>query len=115
LYSMDYRQFLARHYEADADVTVSVIPCAADAAEEFGLLKTDNDGRITEFKEKPKGETLEAMRVETTAIGLSAEEATPRPTLASMGIYVIKYDLLEQLLAQDPRAVAFARTISPAP
>jgi glucose-1-phosphate adenylyltransferase len=114
LYSMDYRQFLARHYEADADVTVSVIPCAADAAEEFGLLKTDNDGRITEFKEKPKGEALEAMRVEPTAFGLSAEEATARPFLASMGIYVFKYDLLEQLLAQDPGALDFGRNIIPA-
>jgi glucose-1-phosphate adenylyltransferase len=114
LYSMDYRQFLARHYEADADVTVSVIPCAADTAEEFGLLKTDNDGRITEFKEKPKGEALEAMRVETTAFGLSAEEATARPFLASMGIYVFKYDLLEQLLAQDPGALDFGRNIIPA-
>ncbi|MDT5122587.1 MAG: glucose-phosphate adenylyltransferase [Acidobacteriota bacterium] len=114
LYSMDYRQFLARHYESDADVTVSVIPCAPNAAEEFGLLKTDNDGRITEFKEKPKGEALEAMRVEPTAFGLSAEEATARPFLASMGIYVFKYDLLEQLLAQDPGALDFGRNIIPA-
>lgn len=114
LYSMDYRHFLARHYESNADVTVSVIPCAPDAAEEFGLLKTDNDGRITEFSEKPKGEALEAMRVETTAFGLSAEEATARPFLASMGIYVFKYDLLEQLLAKDPGALDFGRNIIPA-
>src|ERR671927_1955074 len=35
LYSMDYRKFLARHDETDADVTVSVIPCEARAASEF--------------------------------------------------------------------------------
>src|ERR687889_719848 len=64
LYRMDYRQFLERHHETGADVTVSVIPCAAQAAEEFGLLKTDAEGRITEFSEKPKGEALEAMRVD---------------------------------------------------
>src|SRR3954462_7401811 len=46
LYRMDYRLFLKRHAETDADVTVSVIPCASEAAEEFGLLKTDSDGRI---------------------------------------------------------------------
>src|ERR687885_2514638 len=43
LYRMDYRKFLERHYQSNADVTVSVIPCAPDAAEEFGLLKTDAD------------------------------------------------------------------------
>src|SRR2546423_9768432 len=46
LYNMDYRLFLKRHFETDADVTVSVIPCAPAAAEEFGLLKTDASGRI---------------------------------------------------------------------
>src|SRR5215510_13291016 len=36
LYHMDYRDFLQTHWESDADVTVSVIPCAPDAASEFG-------------------------------------------------------------------------------
>jgi glucose-1-phosphate adenylyltransferase len=114
LYSMDYRKFLARHYETDADVTVSVIPCSKDAAEEFGLLKTDSKGRITEFKEKPKGDALEEMRVDTTDFGLSAEEASTRPFLASMGIYVFKYDLLERLLAEDKTGNDFGRNIIPA-
>jgi glucose-1-phosphate adenylyltransferase len=114
LYSMDYRKFLARHYETDADVTVSVTPFAREAAEEFGLLKTDREGRITEFREKPKGEALEAMRVDTTSFGLSAEEAQARPFLASMGIYVFKYDLLERLLAEDPTAFDFGRNLIPA-
>ena len=114
LYSMDYRLFLARHYESNADVTVSVIPCSPKEAEEFGLLKTDASGRIVEFKEKPKGEALEEMRVDTTSLGLSAEEAQARPFLASMGIYVFKYDLLEELLAQDHTAFDFGRNIIPA-
>jgi glucose-1-phosphate adenylyltransferase len=114
LYSMDYRKFLERHFETNADVTVSVIPCSKDAAEEFGLLKTDSKGRITEFKEKPKGEALEEMRVDTTDFGLSSEEASARPFLASMGIYVFKYDLLERLLAEDKTSNDFGRNIIPA-
>jgi glucose-1-phosphate adenylyltransferase len=114
LYSMDYRRFLARHFDTDADVTVSVIPCSKDAAEEFGLLKTDSDGRITEFKEKPKGDALEEMRVDTTGFGLSSDEASARPFLASMGIYVFKYDLLERLLAEDKTSNDFGRNIIPA-
>lgn len=114
LYSMDYRLFLERHAETDADVTVSVIPCAPEAAEEFGLLKTDSVGRIVEFKEKPKGEALESMRVDTTSFGLGEDEARARPFLASMGIYVFKYALLENLLAEDPTAFDFGRNIIPA-
>lgn len=114
LYHMDYREFLQRHNESSADVTVSVIPCEAHQASEFGLLKTDQDGRIIEFKEKPKGEDLESMRVDTGHLGLSPDEAARRPYLASMGIYVFKYEKLEQLLAEDPGWVDFGREIIPA-
>ena len=114
LYRMDYTKFLARHYETDADVTVSVIPVAPAGASEFGLLKTDDAGRIVEFSEKPKGEALEAMRVDTAAMGLTAAEAGARPFLASMGIYVFKYDRLEQLLREDTTHIDFGREVIPA-
>lgn len=114
LYRMDYRKFLARHFDSDADVTISVIPANRSDAEGFGLLKTDDDGRIVEFSEKPKGEALEAMRVDTARFGLSAEEAERRPYLASMGIYVFKYDKLCDLLLKDTATVDFGREVIPA-
>jgi glucose-1-phosphate adenylyltransferase len=113
LYRMDYRQFLERHYDSDADVTVSVTPCDEFAASDFGLLKTDESGRIIEFQEKPRGDELQSMRVDTSKLGLSEAEALGRPFLASMGIYVFKYDRLEQLLADDPAAVDFGKEIIP--
>ena len=113
LYRMDYRQFLQRHYDTNADVTVSVIPASPQSASEFGLLKTDNTGRIVEFKEKPRGLELESMRVDTTALGLTPEEAMARPYLASMGIYVFKYPQLEELLEYDQSWVDFGREIIP--
>nr|MBA3240735.1 NTP transferase domain-containing protein [Acidobacteriota bacterium] len=114
LYRMDYRKFIARHVETKADVTVSVIPFPRDQAEDFGLLKADADGRIVEFSEKPKGERLEAMRVDTRQFGLREIEAEKRPYLASMGIYVFKYDRLEKLLAQNNKWVDFGREVIPA-
>lgn len=114
LYRMDYGDFLRRHFETNADVTISVIPCGRTDAESFGLLKTDSTGRIIEFSEKPKGDALEAMRVDTTELGLSQEEAEKRPFLASMGIYVFKYDRLVELLAEDASWLDFGREIIPA-
>src|SRR5215813_1400092 len=113
LYRMDYRDFLTRHYETDADVTVSVIPSDVQGASEFGLLKTDETGRIVEFKEKPKGADLEMMRVDTKILGLSEDEAIKRPFLASMGIYLFKYELLEQMLAEQPGWVDFGKEMIP--
>src|SRR5918992_1150857 len=74
LYRMDYRRFIKRHVESEADVTISVIPFVREAAEEFGLLKAESSGRIVEFREKPKGDDLVSMQVDTTPFGLSAEE-----------------------------------------
>lgn len=113
LYRMDYRPFLKRHLETNADVTISVIPCTPNEAEEFGLLKTDGDGTIKEFKEKPKGDELESMRVDTTRFGLKADEAAARPYLASMGIYVFNYERLIELLRKDESWVDFGREIIP--
>ncbi len=114
LYRMDYRRFLARHFETKADVTIAVIPAYPDEAEGFGLLKTDEKGAVLEFKEKPKGEALETMRVDTTNFGLSADEAARRPFLASMGIYVFNYEKLQELLRADLATVDFGGEIIPA-
>lgn len=114
LYRMDYRAFLRRHEETNADVTISVVPSTPEAATEFGLLKTDATGRITEFSEKPKGEALEKMRVDTSAsFGLTAQQAAERPFLASMGIYVFKYGVLENLLKENAAWLDFGREIIP--
>jgi glucose-1-phosphate adenylyltransferase len=114
LYRMDYRKFLARHRETNADITVSVIPIPPDSASEFGVLKVDEAGRIIEFREKPTGEALEAMRVDTTSLGLTPAEALARPFLASMGIYVFKYDVIEKVLAEDSTRLDFGKEVIPA-
>ena len=114
LYRMDYSKFLARHDETNADVTISVLPARAEDAGGFGILRTEGDGKIVEFREKPKGEALEEMRVDTTQFGLTAEEAAKRPFLGSMGIYVFDYAKLKELLAADEKAVDFGGEIIPA-
>jgi glucose-1-phosphate adenylyltransferase len=114
LYRMDYRAFLQRHFESNADVTVSVIPCNEEQASGFGLLKTDDTGRIVEFKEKPKGEDLAAMQVDTTKFGLTEAQSQARPYLASMGIYVFDYKKLVELLDKDESAFDFGKEIIPA-
>ncbi|HXI25410.1 MAG TPA: glucose-1-phosphate adenylyltransferase [Pyrinomonadaceae bacterium] len=114
LYRMDYRKFLARHRETNADITVSAIPIPPDSASEFGILKVDEAGRIIEFREKPTGDALEAMRVDTTSLGLTPDEARSRPYLASMGIYVFKYDVIEKVLAEDSSRLDFGKEVIPA-
>jgi glucose-1-phosphate adenylyltransferase len=114
LYRMDYGQFVARHRETGADITISVIPIDEKRASDFGLMKIDESGRVIDFSEKPKGEALKQMQVDTTALGLTPEEAQLSPYIASMGIYVFKRDVLVNLLKRSPEQTDFGKEIIPA-
>jgi glucose-1-phosphate adenylyltransferase len=113
LYRMDYSRFVQHHIDTNAQLSVGALPVDPEQAESFGLMRTDADGRILEFKEKPKGDALEAMRVDTQCLGLSAEEAQRRPHLASMGIYVFSRETLFDLLATNPSATDFGKELIP--
>ena len=114
LYRMDYSRFVQHHIDTGADLSVGALPVDPVQAEGFGLMRTDGDGRIREFREKPKGDSLAAMRVDTQGLGLSAEEAAKRPYLASMGIYVFSRATLFDLLAGNPTATDFGKELIPA-
>ncbi len=113
LYRMDYSRFVDHHIATGADLSVAALPVDAAQAEGFGLMHTDPEGRILEFSEKPKGDALEAMRVDTAHMGLSAAEAARRPFLASMGIYVFSRETLFDLLARNPGSTDFGKEIIP--
>ena len=101
LYRMDYMKFVEAHRESNADITVGTLPIDEERASDFGLMKIDSSGRIVEFTEKPKGDALQAMKVDTTILGLTAAEAEAKPFIASMGIYVFKKSMLVKFLDDD--------------
>jgi glucose-1-phosphate adenylyltransferase len=92
LYQMDYRKFVGLHQERDADVTIAVQPVTSQDAARFGILQTDERGRIVAFREKPKTPEEQA--------GLESGDDPTKPFLASMGIYVFRTEVLESLLTE---------------
>ncbi|CAK9318615.1 unnamed protein product [Citrullus colocynthis] len=115
LYRMDYMDFVQNHRQSGADITISCLPMDDSRASDFGLMKIDDKGRIISFSEKPKGQDLKAMAVDTTILGLSKEEAQKKPYIASMGVYVFKKEILLNLLRwRFPTANDFGSEIIPA-
>ncbi|XP_007034659.2 PREDICTED: glucose-1-phosphate adenylyltransferase large subunit 3, chloroplastic/amyloplastic [Theobroma cacao] len=115
LYRMDYMDFVQNHRQSGADITISCLPIDDRRASDFGLMKIDNKGRILSFSEKPKGQELKAMAVDTTVLGLSRDEAEKKPYIASMGVYVFKKEILLNLLRwRFPTANDFGSEIIPA-
>lgn len=80
IYKMDYSKMLAEHRNNEADVTIAVLEVPMKEASRFGIMNTDETGRIIEFQEKPK---------------------EPKSNLASMGIYIFNWDLLKKELLLD--------------
>lgn len=87
IYKMDYEIMLRQHVETGADVTVGCLTVPRQEATAFGVMATDNDGRITSFLEKPADPP--------------SMPDNPDMALASMGIYVFDWKFLRDLLIKD--------------
>lgn len=114
LYRMDYSKFVKHHRETNADITLSVVPIDEKRASAFGLMKIDDHGRIIDFSEKPEGDALKNMQVDTSILGLNPEDAKKSPYIASMGIYVFKKEVLHKLLKANTKQTDFGKEIIPA-
>ena len=93
LYRMDYQAYIQHHIDSKADITIAVQPVDRASASAFGILKMNENGRITEFTEKPK--TDEALA------GFESGDDPNKPYMASMGIYVFDTPKLLQLLEES--------------
>ena len=112
LYRMNYQKLLESHWRNNADVSVCVIPRSEDQASTLGLMKLDRNGRIVQFREKPTGDALREMRTDTGRLGMGPRQASERPYVASMGIYLFRRDVLVSLL-EDPSANDFGHQVLP--
>ena len=80
IYKMNYEEMLDYHQASKADATIAVIQVPMKEANRFGIMNTDETGRILEFEEKPEH---------------------PKSNLASMGIYIFNWKLLKKMLLAD--------------
>ncbi len=94
IYKMDYEVMLDYHKEKNADVTIAVMPVPMEEASRFGIMITDDEGRIQDFEEKPE---------------------KPRSNLASMGIYIFTWSALKEALEalSEENACDFGKHVIP--
>ena len=96
IYKMDYNAMLESHKTTGADCTIAVLEVPLSEASRFGIMVTDETGKITEFQEKPK---------------------KPTSTKASMGIYIFGRKVLEKYLIDDENTLGssndFGKNIIP--
>lgn len=82
IYKMDYNKLLDFHREKESDVTLAVMEVPWEEASRFGIVNTDENGKIVEFDEKPQ---------------------VPKNNMASMGIYMFSWSKLREYLIADAK------------
>lgn len=82
IYKMDYRKMIQKHKEKGATLTIATQPVDPKEVHRFGIMSINKDDEIIDFEEKPK---------------------ISKSNLASMGIYLFNYDLLEKVLLNIKR------------
>jgi glucose-1-phosphate adenylyltransferase len=113
LYRMDYQKFVDFHITSGAEISIAVTPVRADQAHDFGVMKVNQRGRITEFREKPKDPAdIERMRVGEEVFARFGTPANGRTHLASMGVYLFSQNVLRDLLAHA-EAKDFGKEVIP--
>lgn len=98
VYKMDYTQFRDYHEKNEADVSVGLLEVDRHTASEFGIAEVDNDFRIRGWQEKPRDPK-----------GIPDD---PERSLASMGIYLFRTELLLDILSKTDHE-DFGRDIIP--
>ena len=98
VYSMDYRHFVEAHRESGAALTLAAMPVPREEAGRFGIVTEGPGHRIAGFAEKP-----------TQPAAIFGD---PKRSLASLGIYVIDWAWLRELL-NDPAVLDFGEDVIP--
>ncbi|WP_447950992.1 glucose-1-phosphate adenylyltransferase [Chryseobacterium koreense] len=118
LYQMDFREMIDFHCKNEGDITIATIPVNAYDATGFGILKSDDEGNITSFIEKPSSDMLPEWKSEVS----EKSKNEGKEYLASMGIYVFSKNVLKKMFAEDcgddfggeliPNAIGKYKTLS---
>jgi len=109
LYQMDFRQMLEFHIENEGDITIATIPVNEKDAPGFGILKSDNNGEITSFIEKPSQDILSEWTSETD----EESKSQGKNYLASMGIYIFSKNILNKIFDEN-KGDDFGKELIPA-
>lgn len=112
LFRYDLAKVVQYHRARAADVTLLVSPAAEEDAGRFGLVQIDRQTQVLAFEEKPSGERLKKFRVPPESLSAFSIPAENAQFLASIGVYVFRYEALLELLGGED-AVDFGHDVMP--
>ncbi|MDR2553118.1 MAG: glucose-1-phosphate adenylyltransferase [Treponema sp.] len=99
LYRMNLRDFIKRHQDSGAAITIACTTVSREEASQLGILKVNKSGNITEFLEKPGPDRdIADYRAPQE---LKRDKSGRDEYLASMGIYVFNAAAMEECLANE--------------
>ena len=92
IYKMDYNELIKAIEEDGSDLLIASTRLKQEDLHRFGLIETDETNHVISFIEKPDN---------------------PKTDLVSMGIYIFRKDVLEELLFNEKELLDFGSDIIP--
>lgn len=112
LYRMDLAEMYRQHLESKAAVTIAGTLVTREQATGLGVIRTNKDGFIEEFVEKPSmARDISSMQVPAALIPSDRASNEGRIYLGSMGIYIFDAYAMESAL--DNQFTDFGNEIIP--
>ncbi|MGL4981878.1 MAG: glucose-1-phosphate adenylyltransferase [Treponemataceae bacterium] len=108
LYKMDLRSFLDDHIASNAEISIATTTVNRSEASGFGIMKINEDQKITAFMEKPEP-SLDINDWKIPA--KTKKDDSDKDFLASMGIYIFNAEVMEEVL--NNTATDFGKEIIP--
>ncbi|GHV75729.1 glucose-1-phosphate adenylyltransferase [Spirochaetia bacterium] len=100
LYRMDLQDFLQKHKDSGAAITIASTPVSRGEASQLGILQVNKKNEITEFLEKP-GPTKDIGEYKVPDELKKDKNSRADEYLASMGIYIFSAAAMESCLDND--------------
>ena len=139
LYRMDYQKLIQAHQQSKADITVVALSAEISRETGFGFLEVNSENQVVEFSKRSEKEPETIISVSYFGLSSSSlshyfsglkkrwfftvqiQVKSPRKSndngykkLASMGIYVVKKEIMIKLLSEHfPKANGFGSEVIP--
>ncbi len=92
LYRMDYGEMAHHMWENGGDISIALQPVSMENAPHLGILKRGENNIVTDFVEKPKDPSVQQSFI--------SRDDPDLPLLGSMGIYLFRTSVLDELLKE---------------
>ena len=101
IHELDLESMLAHHINSDADFTLAATPIGEEQLNKYGIIRSSVTAKVSEFLEKPERDDPRLPDFRRKVSAKASRLQPDKPYWGSMGTYLIKAGILQDILRED--------------